>query len=164
MSLMSHTVTFRVTIRVTVRASVRASIRIPVLVTAPASAHSPVQYIILMDNIQCLLQKFHSYPTLLERLSLGDILLFISHARLLKNDILLAQHATHNPKDPPSFLPPTIASFLGKLLNMPPEDVANFWMVMKELLWDEEWLAVVERDPDQAYRSFGLEKGLSTYS
>jgi hypothetical protein len=56
----------------------------------------------------------------------------------LKNDILLAQPATHPPETAPLILPPAVVSFLSRACALPPAFIIAFWDGMRHAIWREE--------------------------
>ena len=93
-----------------------------------------------MDSLCELFVKLQPYPNLRAQLSLSQIWRFITHAALLKKDIILTQSARHDPMQPPQFLPPAIEEYLSKLLNLDSRLVEDCWTVLRDLVWNDDYI------------------------
>jgi len=92
---------------------------------------------------------------------LKQLLSFVHYASTLKNEILLAQPSTQNTQTAPLDLPDGIEIFLAAVCNMVPEDVADCWGVVRDLIWDMEIL-----DDEAVSRTFeqhGIDSGLREF-
>ena len=116
-----------------------------------------------MDSLAELLVKLQPYPGLRDELSLSQLWKFITHAALLKKDISLAQHAKHDPSSPPPFLPPVVQTYLSQLLNLNEQLVEECWNVLQDIVWNDDYVAALQEDPEVAFRSFGIQHGLSVF-
>lgn len=110
-------------------------------------------------NAEALLQQLQLNPDLFQALTLSQIFNFISLASRLKDDILLTQPAKVPATHPPTVLPPTITTFLGKACNLPQAHVEQCWDILKDTIWDP---ATVSQNSDSAFPQHGYHSGLST--
>jgi hypothetical protein len=73
--------------------------------------------------------------TLLNCLTLGSLVTFVTLASKLKDDILLTQPASHLATQPPDVLPPSIIHFLGGCCDLTPLHVGHCWDALKSVIW-----------------------------
>lgn len=113
-----------------------------------------------MDSLESLIDRLRPYPELRSQLSLSQIYKFIVYTARLRNDISLTHHAKHDPSTAPPHLSPVMQGFLSKVLNLAPELVRDCWQVLKDIVWNEEYVCELLRDPEEGFRSYGLPLGL----
>ena len=92
----------------------------------------------LMNDALALAKILTCNAELLGDQCLSKVLRLTRFTAHLKNDILLAQPATHPPQTAPLILPPTIVSFLSRACAVPPAFVIAFWDAMKHEIWRED--------------------------
>ena len=119
-----------------------------------------------MDSLDTFLARLESTnPNLRTHLSLSQIYMFITHAAQLKNDIINTQYSKHDSSTLPPFLPPTINQFFQKALNLLDEALVDqCWELLCDMCWNTEYASALASDPENTFRSFGLETGLSMYA
>ncbi|THH18979.1 hypothetical protein EUX98_g8864 [Antrodiella citrinella] len=112
-------------------------------------------------NLLCRLQ---AHPELLSKLSFESLYLFVTHAAVLKNDILLSQRTTHNAPDcPPAFLPDSISTLLARTINVSLQDIRTCWTELKDMVWDDALVECLTASPEVMFaRHGGYESGLTT--
>jgi len=69
-------------------------------------------------------------------ISAKDLLLFVTYAARLKNEILIPQSALENHDRAPDLLPASVRALLATVAgNIPLEAVDNMWSVLKNAIW-----------------------------
>lgn len=115
----------------------------------------------MADDLERVLDVLNAHPDISIQLSLSKIFRFIRHASRLKDDICLTQPASAPLDLPPTQLPPVAKTFLSILLSLDAPAVDQCWSLFKELIWDNEYIRLLEEDPEEGFRTCGLEHGLS---
>ncbi|KAF8060185.1 hypothetical protein FPV67DRAFT_1674149 [Lyophyllum atratum] len=69
------------------------------------------------------------------RLTLHQVMQFVTLARSLKDDILLTQPAVIPASDPPEILPPSVKTFLEDSCKISEECVEDCWEVLRSTIW-----------------------------
>ncbi|KAI0078361.1 hypothetical protein K474DRAFT_1641748 [Panus rudis PR-1116 ss-1] len=104
--------------------------------------------------------RFQHNPALLDSISTTDLFKFITHAAQLRNDILLAQPATHPLHTPPAHLPTTIAQYLSEACNIPIDFVPQCWVALRDIVWERSCIEALREDPAIAFSQYGSKLGL----
>ncbi|KAF4584776.1 hypothetical protein EYR38_002007 [Pleurotus pulmonarius] len=92
----------------------------------------------------------------LEPITLRHIFNFTRITNKLKDDILLAQPASHFGDEPPVVLPPSIVLFMSQALDLPGTVISRLWDVLRLEAWEHQM-------PDDAkiFEEYGHRLGLS---
>ena len=110
-----------------------------------------------MDKLRIELLDGH-----LQKLTLPQIVQFVSLARQLKNDIILTQPANVSDAFPPAVLPPSVAYFLSDACGLPADSITHCWELLKDTIWQAE--DAFEDRTRTAFCEFGYDRGLGMFS
>lgn len=94
---------------------------------------------------------------ILRDVTLKHLFNFIHITNKLRNDILLAQPASHPADEPPIALPPSVTLFLSQALDLPCAAVTVLW----EVLRTEAWGGDLVLDHRMIFERYGHPIGLS---
>ncbi|KAI0042629.1 hypothetical protein FA95DRAFT_1635974 [Auriscalpium vulgare] len=113
--------------------------------------------------LDTLVHRLHSYPELLQTVSLSQLIKFISLSAALRQDICFAQPAPASPDGPPpTYLPPAVCSFLSEATGITYGLVQDAWHIVRYIVWlhpgPDEHAALVRR----ALEEHGLKVGIVT--
>ncbi|KAJ7578321.1 hypothetical protein C8J56DRAFT_1112406 [Mycena floridula] len=89
-------------------------------------------------------------PTLLQQLTIDDVLTFIRLTAGLKNDILFGQKPSHNPETIPQELPQNVLSFLSSTMNLSSEHIHYLWDTFRVTIWTENHCPKEQAAQDRA--------------
>jgi hypothetical protein len=92
------------------------------------------------------------------------LMYFSSH---LRNEILLAQSATHLPSQAPPILPPAVVTFLSRTCGMAENVVKCAWEQVKDIVWDGNEFVETLLDPamrEAVFSKYGLDLGFGMSS
>jgi hypothetical protein len=89
----------------------------------------------LMVRLAAIVDILRAEPALYENITLEQILLFLSIASNLREDIRQAQPLTHPLHETPSNLGVTISQFLSGCLGLSVDQVYTCWDALKEVVW-----------------------------
>ncbi|KAJ7593695.1 hypothetical protein C8J56DRAFT_924950 [Mycena floridula] len=89
-------------------------------------------------------------PTLLQQLTIDDVLTFIRLTAGLKNDILFGQKPSHNPETIPQELPQNVLSFLSSTMNLSSEHIHYLWDAFRVTIWTENHCPKEQAAQDRA--------------
>jgi hypothetical protein len=115
---------------------------------------------LLCDTLSANVSTFST----LKLSQINTLLSLLSH---LKNEILLAQPATHPINKAPDFLPPAIIGFVSDCCSLDNTTVGQCWSVVKDTVWDNEIdkaLCLSETVIEELYRHYGPQYGFSKSS
>ncbi|KAG2337042.1 hypothetical protein BDR05DRAFT_1063436 [Suillus weaverae] len=102
-------------------------------------------------DISSLLTSLQGHPTL-ARISLVDLVSFMRHLHLLKDDILQPQPHNVSIMHAPDVLLQSIVGFLVASLNLLPNVVDALWSIMKDLVWVMPSSAEMDASDEAAFR------------
>jgi hypothetical protein len=111
-------------------------------------------------DLEGILALIQANSEALKGLTLGNILRFVSLAAGLKNDILLAQPASHPASEAPEALPPSVEAFLGSSCNIPKEFVDGCWAILRGTIWNSD--DITHTDPEALFQEHGHKSGIGT--
>ncbi|KAJ7870361.1 hypothetical protein B0H13DRAFT_1046414, partial [Mycena leptocephala] len=111
-----------------------------------------------MDEVFLFLSRV---PGLKEAIGMDKAMSFVRLASRLKDEIILAQEATHNPSQAPSELPEHVKSFLGTATDMPDEFVSGCWTAFSQTIWTYDADGASSGNDARMFREFGLDHLLS---
>lgn len=103
-------------------------------------------------------------PGLKEAIGMDKAMAFVRLASRLKDEIILAQEATHNPSQTPAELPEHVRSFLGAATDMPDEFVSGCWATFSQTIWAYDADGASAGNDAKMFREFGLDHLLCMYS
>ncbi|KAJ7788390.1 hypothetical protein B0H13DRAFT_2395046 [Mycena leptocephala] len=106
-----------------------------------------------MSSMEEVYEFLSKVPGLKESVGMDKVMSFVRLASRLKDEISLAQDATHDPSQAPSELPEHVRSFLGGAIDMPNDFVSGCRAA-------EEDGSSAGKDA-QMFREFGLDHLLS---
>ena len=115
-----------------------------------------------MDSLSHLLDALSATPELAARLTLAQLYRFVVCCARVKNEICIAQPADVRLDIPPEFLPPSLLEFLAALLEFEVVLVIQCWSVFKTLIWNDDYVAMLQQDPRKEFYEYGIERGYST--
>ena len=119
---------------------------------------------VVQDSLGDILNRFVQTPLLLEKLTLAKVHTFIIHAARLKNDIQLAQPSSVSHTDIPAFLPASVQAFLSELTDIPILLVPHCWTVLKDLVWNAQYVSALTEGVEAGFMRHGISKGLGAFS
>ncbi|KAF8057809.1 hypothetical protein FPV67DRAFT_1677039 [Lyophyllum atratum] len=90
------------------------------------------------------------------RLTLRQVMQFVTLARSLKDDIILTQPAVIPASDPPEILPPSVKTFLEDSCKISEECVEDCWEVLRSTIWG------VGVNREQDFAEHGHSRGLTS--
>lgn len=117
-----------------------------------------------LNNLDNIHHRFQHAPQLYVQLSLAKLRAFIVHTACLRKDILLAQSSTILLNDAPDFLSETIQHFLAQLTGISVEDVPQCWMILKDLVWDSQYVRTLKDGVEAGFMQYKVDKGLSKHN
>lgn len=97
----------------------------------------------------------------LQSISLNNLLLFLSTAARLKNDILLGQLSDQPPSVPPEILPIAAQHFLSHACDLPLTTVPTCWSVFKDIIWNDAQVTSILCPPVSTFHDHGICHGFS---
>ncbi|KAF8834057.1 hypothetical protein BDN67DRAFT_915716 [Paxillus ammoniavirescens] len=106
-----------------------------------------------------LIQKLHEQTSIDSVVSLQSVFRFISLASSLKDDILLVQLGDQSAEEPPNHLSPSLVFFLATSCHITKDDVPNFWMAFKEIIWYD-----TVADTRSMIKDFGRQHGITPHT
>jgi hypothetical protein len=107
-----------------------------------------------------IFSRLSQYPALLEHLSLSNLHGFIVSAARLKNDIFLAQPSSQPLEHPPEYLPLAIQNTLSSITDIPLWLIPQCWLVVRDLVWSDDYVAKLQPNPQEVFAAHGLDRGL----
>ncbi|TRM57963.1 hypothetical protein BD626DRAFT_353027, partial [Schizophyllum amplum] len=90
-----------------------------------------------MTTLRQVLDILSSHPILVDLITLADMHRIITLAVKIKNDILAAQPPDHETLVPPPSLPPHIALFLAKIMNIDAHLMNTLWEAIASTVWQK---------------------------
>ena len=117
-----------------------------------------------MDNLPYIIESLDMFPGLKDKLTLTHIFQLLRQLALAKNLITLVQQAKHDPQIAPDFLPASLIDFLSISLELDTEAVEQCWAVLRDLAWDDDYMARLQADPKEALWQHGRCTSLSLSS
>jgi hypothetical protein len=110
-------------------------------------------------DIDILLKQLRDRDVL-QYLSLGKIIAFISWASALKRDIMQPQSLAARA---PDILLPSVSEFLSDSLDIPPLYMTECWEIFKGVVWDHPSAEKLKRADKEAFKVHGQKRGLSKF-
>ncbi|KAG2340479.1 hypothetical protein BDR05DRAFT_836046, partial [Suillus weaverae] len=89
-----------------------------------------------------------------------DLVTFIRHASLLKDDILQPQPQCISVAHAPDVLSDSVMTFLATSLDMSSNAVDTLWYIVKDLVWDLPTSAEASAEDEVAFKHHGHKLGL----
>ena len=114
-------------------------------------------------TVQSTFQLLAEHP-MLSNLTIAQLVTAITLARCLKRDISLPQPLSEDSIHAPSFLPPAIQEFLGKVLELNSSDVGYLWDIMKDSIWELPTEEEAREMNEKHFEKHGWERELSEYT
>jgi hypothetical protein len=88
------------------------------------------------------------------RLSLSQLVAFISVSRIIRKQILLVYESSHRPEDIPPLLPPEPRVLLAKTCGLSEEDVKTCWEAVGTLVWKPDEMLESVKDDSSVHNLF----------
>lgn len=115
-----------------------------------------------MDALLSIVNQLQESPEVIKHVTLRNLHLFVVHAARMKPDIVLAQLQGGNPHAPPQFLSTSIRDALADICSVPVDCVPSLWTALKTLVWDDNYVASLQENPQLVFMKHGIDKGLGT--
>jgi hypothetical protein len=113
-----------------------------------------------MSSIVDLLTALNNHKTL-KKLSLSQVLQFLTTTACLKHDINIVQPTKGLSDTAPEFLSISIQQFLSESVNVPLDCIPNAWSILKDYAWSILLLTDAIKRESVGFRQYGWDKGLS---
>lgn len=115
-----------------------------------------------MDALLSIVNQLQESPEVIKHVTLRNLHLFVVHAARMKPDIVLAQLQGGNPHAPPQFLSTSIRDALADICSVPVDCVPSLWTALKTLVWDDNYVASLQENPQLVFMKHGIDKGLAS--
>jgi len=110
-----------------------------------------------------LLTALAAHETL-KKLSLTQVLRFVTSAACLKRDITIVQPSEDLVNEPPEFLSVSIKEFLAESVGIALSDIPDAWDILKDEAWGILPLPECVKVESAAFRKHGWDRGLGKYA